>query len=83
MHVVNLIWREFLVRLRYGRVQPKDLVMLRELIVGNPECPPRNLAKYPWGDMRLVTPRHAVWRHWNEAALREEQENAVHLPCTR
>jgi hypothetical protein len=45
--------------------------MLRELIVGNPECPPRDFAKYPWGDMRLVTPKHAAWGHWNEAALRE------------
>jgi hypothetical protein len=71
MRVVDPVWREFLVRLRYGRVQPEDLQMLRKLIVGSPECPLRDFKKYPWADMRLVTPRHGMRRHWNEAALRE------------
>jgi hypothetical protein len=71
MRVVDPVWRAFLDRLRHGKVEPKDLEMLRRLVITNPECPPRDFAKYPWQDMRLVTPRHAVRRHWNEAAIRE------------
>ena len=68
MRVADQIWRNFLVRLRYGNVQRSDLTMLRNLLLQNS---PINPSSPPWADASLITPRHAVRTHWNEASLRK------------
>jgi hypothetical protein len=45
--------------------------MLRKLIVTNPSCSDTDFSTLPWADALLVTPRHAVRRLWNDAALKK------------
>ena len=68
MRVTDQEWRDFLVRLRYGRVQRHDLTMLRSLLL---QHSPIDFASPPWADASLITPRHAVRTHWNQASLRK------------
>ena len=77
MRVTDQIWRSFLVRLRYGNVQRSDLTILRNLLLQNS---PINSSSPPWADASLITPRHAVRAHWNEASLRKAcSENSQRL----
>ncbi len=64
-------WHQFLQNLRFGRVQREDLMMLRSLIINNPQCEPTDFGTAPWNEAFLVTPRHAVRRLWNAAANRK------------
>ena len=68
MRVTDQVWREFLVRLRYGRVQRGDLTALRNLLLQNS---PIDCSSPPWTDASLITPRHAVRTHWNQASLQK------------
>ena len=70
-------WREFLVRLHYGKVQQRDLTMLRSLLL---QHSPIDFSSPPWADASLITPRHAVRTQWNQASLRKAcSENAQRL----
>jgi PIF1-like helicase len=69
--VTDDVWRDFLMHLRYGRVEERHLATLRELIIANPKCPPTDFTCTPWNNAALVTPRHAVRKQWNEAAVRK------------
>jgi hypothetical protein len=75
VRVTDEIWRDFLVHLRHGRVKEHHLKMLRTLIVGTPNCLPTDFSQNPWDSVALVTPRHAVRKSWNEAALRRHCRN--------
>jgi len=68
MRITDQVWRDFLVRLRYGRVQHEDLTMLRSLLLHQS---PIDFSSPPWTDASLITPRHAVRSHWNHASLRK------------
>ena len=68
MRVTDQEWRDFLVRLRYGRVQRGDLTMLRTLLLQNS---PIDFSSPPWANACLITPRHAVRTKWNQASLRK------------
>ena len=68
MRVTDQGWRDFLMRLRYGRVQREDLTMLRSLLLHRS---PIDFSSPPWSDASLITPRHAVRMHWNHASLRK------------
>jgi len=68
MRVTDQEWRDFLVRLRYGRVQHGDLTTLRSLLLQNS---PIDFSSAPWADASLITPRHGVRTQWNQAALRK------------
>ncbi|EIM80931.1 uncharacterized protein STEHIDRAFT_32714, partial [Stereum hirsutum FP-91666 SS1] len=57
MRVTDLVWRQFLRNLRFGRVRQEDLTMLRRQI--------------PWSSAGLVTPRHGVREKWNGQAIAE------------
>lgn len=70
MRVTDPLWHGFLQNLRYGRVQQTDLDMLRRQIMTHPEAEPIDFDSAPWNYAALVTPRHAVRKYWNEAALR-------------
>ena len=68
MRVTDQRWRDFLIRLRYGRVQRGDLTVLRSLLLQNS---PIDFSTPPWSDASLITPRHAVRSQWNQASLRK------------
>jgi len=68
MRITDQGWRDFLVRLRYGRVQRQDLTTLRSLLL---QHSPIDFSSPPWTDASLITPRHAVRTHWNQASLRK------------
>ncbi|KAI6116376.1 hypothetical protein F5141DRAFT_1045147 [Pisolithus sp. B1] len=53
--VMDNIWLDFLNHLQMGCVQEEHIAMFRQLISRSDAC--------------LVTPRHAVRQHWNEAVL--------------
>ncbi|KIJ66821.1 hypothetical protein HYDPIDRAFT_64369, partial [Hydnomerulius pinastri MD-312] len=76
MRVTDEVWRDFLQHLRYGRVQQHHVDMLRTLTVTNSNCPKTDFSTEPWSDAALVTPRHAVRRLWNEAALQKRGQQA-------
>ena len=68
MHVTDQRWRDFLVRLGYGRVQHDDLTMLRSLLL---QHSPIDFSSAPWANASLITPRHGVRTQWNQAAIRK------------
>ena len=68
MRITDQGWRDFLVRLCYGKVQRCDLTMLRSLLL---QHSPIDFSSPPWTDASLITPRHAVRTQWNQAALRK------------
>ncbi|KAI0652107.1 hypothetical protein C8Q79DRAFT_875430, partial [Trametes meyenii] len=70
IQVVDSRWRLFLDNLRYGRVTQDDVVMLRGLVIGEPGKV-SDVSEERWSSVSLVTPRHAVWKAWNNAALRK------------
>lgn len=69
VRVVDERWRQLLSRARHGNCGADDLRLLRRLILTKAECPPTDFNKGPWSEAVLVTPRHAVRRQWNEAAV--------------
>ncbi len=72
MRVSDPVWRDFLVHLRYGRVEKPHLAMLRTLLITNPDQLLANAAMAArWHETSLVTPRHAVRIEWNAAAVRK------------
>lgn len=72
MHVTDPIWRDFLEHLRYGCVQEKHIQMLCRLVLGRAGSKSVDFQSEPWNSASLVTPRHAVRRLWNEAAVRKK-----------
>lgn len=69
VRVVDERWKELLGRARHGNCRASDLRLLRSLIIGSEECPPTDFENGPWSEAVLVTPRHAVRRKWNDAAV--------------
>lgn len=69
VRVVDERWRQLLSRARHGNCGADDLRLLRSLILTDSKCPPTNFEEGPWSEAVLVTPRHAVRRRWNEAAV--------------
>jgi hypothetical protein len=83
MRVVDAVWRDFLRRLRYGRVEKEDLTMLRTLVVSREGSVPTDFSEEKWAKAALITPRHGVRREWNEAAVRQHctREKRVLFVC--
>ena len=71
MRVSDPVWREFLEHLRNGHVKEHHIKMLRTLIIGNNKGEPTDFEEEPWSEASLVTPRHAVRKHWNAAAVQK------------
>ena len=70
--VTDPVWRDFLQHLRKGEVNTQHLVMLRTLIIGQPQHIPEELSSVHWRNAPLITPRHAVRERWNSLAVRKE-----------
>ena len=70
VHIEDEVWAHLLDRARHGLCHEADLLELRKLQLGHPDCPETDFTKDPWKDAVLVTPRHAVRELWNKAALR-------------
>ncbi|KAF8123276.1 hypothetical protein EV363DRAFT_1435963 [Boletus edulis] len=64
-------WLDLLRHVRNGNCRAQHIKMLRSLIITNPESPPTDFATCPWNEAVLITPRHAVRRHWNDAMAKE------------
>jgi hypothetical protein len=79
MRVVDEGWRDFLQHLRFGQVQQHHIKMLRTLLLTNPNCLETDFNSALWTDAALITPRHAVRRLWNEAALRQHSHKTGRL----
>jgi hypothetical protein len=71
VRVTDEVWHDFLQHLRNGQVQERHIKMLRTLVLSDSHCLPTDFTTEPWNDAALVTPRHAVRRLWNEAAIRK------------
>ena len=68
LRVTDELWKEFLGRLRCGRVLREDIRMLHGLVLGGGPKAKANFDEEPWINAHLVTPRHAVCNQWNSAA---------------
>ena len=72
MRVTDPIWRDFLVHLRYGRVESRHLKMLRTLLLKrptpneSPQSPPRPNTNSPTGNLPAVD---FSTKPWADAAL--------------
>ena len=71
MRVTDNVWHEFLQHLRHGQVKEHHLKMLRKLVIGKSQEPQVDFSVDPWKSASLITPRHAVRKQWNEAAVRK------------
>ncbi|CEL58884.1 hypothetical protein RSOLAG1IB_12210 [Rhizoctonia solani AG-1 IB] len=60
-------WRGVLTRARHGKCTPKDVAIVRDLIL-DPTRDKDLLNREGWADAVLVTPRHSVRHRWNELA---------------
>ena len=78
MRVTDEVWRDFLRRLRYGRVQKHVIEMLCTLLIARYDTQ-ANFSTEPWNDSSLVTPCHAVRQLWNEAALKKHAQESQKL----
>jgi hypothetical protein len=72
VRVTDPVWNDLLQHVRYGKCRAEHIQLLRELIVSNPKCPKTNYNEEPWRDAVLITPRHGVLRHWNDASIKRE-----------
>ncbi|EIM85734.1 uncharacterized protein STEHIDRAFT_27417, partial [Stereum hirsutum FP-91666 SS1] len=61
MRVTDTVWRDFLRNLRFGRVQPEDITMLRGQLLGL--VTPRHAVRLKWND-------HAVQQHCADSGCR-------------
>ena len=52
--------------------------MLCKLVITNPECEATDFDHLPWSEALLVTPRHAVRRHWNAATMHKHCHKTGH-----
>ncbi|KAI1785898.1 hypothetical protein LXA43DRAFT_855930, partial [Ganoderma leucocontextum] len=68
MRVTDPEWCQFLKSLRVGQVTLEQVAMLRGLVLSSASR--QEMAMEKWTKASLVTPRHAVRKGWNEAALR-------------
>jgi hypothetical protein len=71
MRVTDNVWHEFLQHLHHGQVKERHLKMLRKLVIGKLQEPQVDFSVDPWKSASLITPRHAVRKQWNEAAVRK------------
>ena len=69
--VMDHVWRDFLQHLHNNHVQLYYIDMLCTLLVNKPQETPIDFNLEPLDDVSLVTPRHAVWKLWNEAAVQK------------
>ncbi len=79
MRVSDPTWRDFLVHLRYGKVTPEHLAMLRTLILSNADVAAGSgpsASGWPHMDASLVTARHGVRIEWNGCAGRKWCESS-------
>lgn len=82
--VTDEVWKDFLDHLRCGQVQEHHIKMLKKLVIGNPDSGDVDFHAEPWRSAPLVTPRHAVRKRWNEAAVRKwcEESGQRLFVCT-
>lgn len=71
MRSLDSRWNELLKNARVGNCSPDDLKELRKLILSSPDCPETDFSDPDWSQAVLVTPRHAVRKEWNKAALEQ------------
>ena len=73
-------WRDLLSKLRHGEMHKKHHQMLKELTLGDPQCPHTDFTSAEWVNVCLVTPRHSVHTKWNDTAVRHHcQKTGEHL----
>jgi hypothetical protein len=71
MRALDPAWHDFLQHLRFGRVQDSHIEMLRKLVIGSPGSTHVDFGEKEWKNAPLITPRHAVRKHWNDSALQK------------
>ncbi|RDB26275.1 ATP-dependent DNA helicase pfh1 [Hypsizygus marmoreus] len=69
LRITDPRWMELLTRLRTGDCTEADLMLVRSLIVTDPNCDLPSFKESPWADAVLITSRHGVREQWNLAAL--------------
>ena len=80
MCVTDPILWDFLGHLHYGCMQEKHIQMLCSLVLVRAGSKSVDFQSELWNSASLVTPRHAVWRLWNEAAAWKRcRESGEHL----
>lgn len=82
MRTDDKVWHDVLQHVRYGNCCKSHLETLRSLIISNPKCPHVDFSSTPWNETVLITPRHAVRKHWSSAMCTRESKNR-HVPLFR
>ena len=77
-------WKSLLRRLRMGEVTADDVTTVKGLVLTPQMMKTNEMLNPEWQDTCLVTPRHSVRRHWNEAALKQWCSRSGHriFVCT-
>ena len=77
-------WKALLSRLRMGETTDDDVKTVKKLILTPDSMKSVDMLAKEWKDACLVTPRHSVREHWNEASLRQWCATNSHqiLVCT-
>ncbi len=70
---------DILQRSRTGDCTTDDIVEIRKLVLGNPECNIPDFTHPPWSDAILITPRNAVRTLWNNAMLKSFCRRTGHI----
>ena len=69
--VTDPVWKQLLTRLRMGEITDEDVGTVKKLVMTPQSVKADKLLDKDWSDACLVTPRHSVRQHWNNAALRQ------------
>ena len=64
-------WKSMLTRLRMGDITDDDITMLKSLVLTPAAMNTPEMLAPEWRDACLITPRHSVRIHWNDAALKQ------------
>ncbi|KZV78438.1 hypothetical protein EXIGLDRAFT_578011, partial [Exidia glandulosa HHB12029] len=75
MRTDDPVWRGFLGRLRHGACNRQDEELLQTMNMRSAQYDTTDLGE-EWNEAILVTPRHAVRRRWNQAALRKHCQSS-------
>ena len=64
-------WKSMLTRLQMGDVTEHDINMLKSMVLTPAAMKSPEMLVPDWRDACLITPRHSVRNHWNDAALKQ------------
>ncbi len=69
MRIHDPLWENILQRSCTGDCSKDDIIEIKKLVLGQPECTIPDFSRPPWNEAILITPHNSVRTSWNDAML--------------